>query len=187
MTKQQIINCLRKYRYAPEHRRGKLGCTVANVAFLANTHSRLIKDLRDYSFSRGPGWLARVARAIEMIENGEVRFTSNLGKGPMKGSRKLPTGEPLWTIEWVNVPKRRPPPLEKIHTADEHASWARCRTCQGDKWTAIVMHGAPYYACNQCLGPVHWRGLGARKPNAVERLEMYEQNVRESLSQLREG
>ena len=173
MTKQQIINCLRKYRYAPEHRRGKQGATVANVAALANTHSSHIKDLRDYSFSRGPRWLERVARAVEMIENGEVRFTSNLGKGPMKGSRKLPTGEPLWTIEWVNVPKRRPFPLEKIHAASDHASWARCRTCQGEKWNLAIMNGKRYMMCRDCVGPVHWPIMGARASTKDEKEDFY--------------
>jgi hypothetical protein len=187
MTKQQIINCLRKYRYDPAHRWGKQGCTVANICALANAHRSEVKDLRDYGVSRGPRFLERIGRAIEMIENGEVKFINNFGKGPMEGSRKLKTDEPLWTIEWVNVPKRRPPPLEKIHRAEAHASWARCRTCQGDKWTAVVMNRAPYYVCDKCVGPVHWPGIGAKRADAEQRLEMFEQNVRESVSQLREG
>ncbi len=187
MTKQQIVNALRKYRYAPEHRWGKQGCTVANVCALANAIPQHIKALRDYGYARGPRWLERVGRAIEMIENGEVRFVHNIGKGPMRGRIKLKTDMPLWSIERVNVPKRRPPPLEKIHCAADHASWARCRTCQGDKWTAIVMHGSPYYACDKCVGPVHWPGMGAKKADAEQRLALFEQNVRENLSLIREG
>jgi hypothetical protein len=187
MTKQEIINCLRKYRYDPAHRWGKQGCTIANICALSNARKTHVKNLRDYGASVGPGWLKRVERAVEMIENGEVRFINNFGKGPMVGNRHVKSGIPVWTIEWVSVPKKRPPPQDRITRAEAHASWARCRTCQGDKWTAIVMHGAPYYACGKCVGPVHWPGMGAKKADAEQRLALFESSVREDFSFLREG
>ena len=145
LTKREIVNLLRTYRYDPEHRWGKQGRTVRNIATLANTTPFLIKDLRDHEVSHGPGWLARVARAVEMIEAGEVRLRSNPSRA-----------------EWVAKPARKPRPLDRLHWASDHVEWAPCRTCWGDRWAKAVLNGRPHYACRQCVGPLHWPTMGAR-------------------------
>lgn len=189
MTKQEIINCLRKYRYDRPNR--PYGCTIYNVAALVGTDRVNIESLRDHGISAGPGWLKRVERALEMIENGDVRFVQQFDAGQARDAKghflKREPGIERWRTEWVNKPKRRPPPQEKITPAGDHASWARCRTCQGDKWTPVVMNGRPYYFCAKCVGPVHWPGMGAKAADAKQRLAMFEQVVREDFSFLREG
>jgi len=167
LTKREVINWLRTYRYDPQHRWGKQGRTVRAVATLANTQPFLIKDLRDHEVSNGPNWLARVARAIEMIESGEVRLVG--------------TNTPHARIEWVAKPARTAR-LDRIHWADDHIEWAKCHTCAGDRWSPIVMGGRAHYACRQCVGPLHWPTMGARAPNAVENVEMFGAAMREGIS-----
>jgi hypothetical protein len=190
VTKQEVIRHLRRWRYDPQHRWGKQGRTMANVAALANVDKEWLKKLRDYGYVHYPALLARVTRAVEMIENGEVRFVLHQPMLATSGGNRAlvnARGEPRWRIEWVNVPKRRPPPQDRITRADAHASWARCRTCQGDKWTAVEIAGADWYACNNCCGPLQWRGMGAKKIDAKPRLEMHESRMFEDFSQLRKG
>jgi hypothetical protein len=168
LTKREVVNHLRRYRYDPEHRWGKQGRTVRAVATLANTTPFLIKDLRDHEVSNGPNWLARVARAVEMIEAGEVRLVG--------------TNTPHARVEWVAKPARRPRPLARMHWAADHVEWVPCRTCWGDKWTPVVLNGRAHYACKNCVGPLHWPTMGARAPDAIEIVEMFKSAMREGVS-----
>lgn len=188
MTKSQVINCLRRYRY---ERMASKGYTMPNIGALANCPPEWVKFLRDYGHVYSKASLARITRAVEMIENGEVRFVLHqpnlITVMKRRGGLVNARGEPRWRIEWVTVPKRRPYPQEKITPADAHASWARCRTCQGDRWTAIEMGGREWYACDKCVGPVHWPAMGALKINDKSRLALLESRLQEDFSFLREG
>jgi hypothetical protein len=187
LTRAEIIRTLRKYRYDPEHRRGKQGCTVYNLAALSNCDLREIQNVLRYGFFNSHATVHRLSRACEMIENGEVRFVFNRDSRTKRGkdeARGAAGGREKWRIKHVQRPVRRPPPEDRITRAADHREWARCRTCQGEKWAAVVIAGAPWYVCLACSGPPHWPGMGARKADAVERLEMFESLVREDFSQL---
>jgi hypothetical protein len=172
LSKREVVNHLRRYRYDPEHRYAKQGRSVSLISELAGVWPSHLIALRDHEVSQGPGWLARVTRAIEMIETGEVVL------------RRVGAGRSF--AEWVAKPERVPS-LDRIHWAADHVAFAKCKTCRGDHWAEIVMGGRGHYACRSCVGPLHWPTMGARAPDAVERLEMFESAMRENFSLLREG
>jgi hypothetical protein len=153
-----VVRALRRYHYDREHRYGKQGCTVANVATLARLRPTTVKNARDYGYM-SEDTRVMLSHAILLIESGRVKF--HRARGPAKG-------QPRWTIEYRDPPARRPPPEDRLTRAVDHRDWARCRTCQGDRWTAVVCHGTLHFACNQCMGPGHWPAMGARAANAGE-------------------
>ena len=176
LSKREVVNALRKYRYDPEHRWAKQGRSMANVAKVANVDKQDLKKLRDHEFSRGPAWLARISQAVEWIENGEIEFVRV--PNPRVGGKPAGSG---WRIDWEPKP-RRVPSLDRLHPAGDHVKWARCKTCHGDRWSPLVMNARGHYACRQCLGPGHWPALGARAPDGQQILALFEPALRENLS-----
>jgi hypothetical protein len=186
MNKTDIMRHMRRYIFDPAHRNGKQGRTIANISALSQCDRRQLRMFLFYGCDYGPAFLSRLSRAIEMIENGDVRFIRNFGHLKDARGRQMSEG-PHWTIEHVTKPKVRPPPQDRITRANDHATWARCRTCQGDKWTLVEMGGKDWYACNNCVGPVHWPAIGARKINDKPHVALYESRMWENFSFLREG
>jgi hypothetical protein len=185
MTRREIINTLRKYRYDPAHRYGRQGCTINNIVRMTGLTRMTILKVRDYGYFQGPADERRLSAALEMIERGEVRFIFGLNQAGKDGFQK---GQERWRIEHVPRPARRPPPVDRITPVSQYRPWARCCTCQGDRFEPVVILGRPHYACRNCAGPPHWPGLGARKPDDdSERLALFEQSLREDFSLLREG
>jgi hypothetical protein len=196
VTRSEIINTLRKYRYDKENRWAKRGFTSHNIGCLARMREWHVDLARDYG-QMNRAQEARLSRALEMLEGGEAVFilhqprlrgtvTENR-KSPMGRGRAAPSGEPRWRIEYVTKPRRRPPPEDRITRGEHHRQWAQCRTCQGDRWTPVVIHGAAHYACNACCGPAQWPAMGARKADDKQILAMFESPMFEDFQLIREG
>lgn len=166
-----VVRALRRYHYDPEHRWGRQGATRANIAALSRLHVTQVRNAEHGVMTKSTQIM--LSHAIGLIESGRVKFHRT--GGPAKG-------QPRWTIEYRDPPARRPPPEDRLTRAVDHREWARCRTCQGDRWTAVVCHGTLHFACNQCMGPGHWPALGARAANASEKLELSNSQIREDFS-----
>ena len=183
MTRQEVVNALRRWHYT---RAGKRGITRGNLARLANVHEINVEMARKYGSFSDNNVFARLAHAVELIETGQVRFIRWQSRLPGRivrrpdgtRGRAAPAGEPAWQIEHVRKPSR-PPRQDRITRAGDHAPFARCRTCHGDQWTAIEMHGAVYYACDRCVPPAQQAGMGAVKINDQSRLALSESSMRE--------
>jgi hypothetical protein len=89
---------------------------------------------------------AILSKIIPQIESGEIRFR-RVGR--------------QWETEFRRPPARRPPPRDRLTRAADHREWAQCRTCQGDRWEAIEMHGTAWVACAQCIPKSQWPAIGA--------------------------
>jgi len=68
-------------------------------------------------------------------------------------------GEPVWRIR----PRPLPPPQPRLLLREDWRDWARCRTCSGSRWAAIVMGGREHAACWNCVPLDQWPALGAVK------------------------
>jgi hypothetical protein len=143
---RDIVRALWRYTMDPEMR-GERRVPMRAIADLAGVDVQVVSAIRRGDRSKyGAQALAKVGNVIASIENGEVRFRRR--------------GQ-VWQPEFRRPPAVRPPPQDKLTRATDHREWARCRTCQGDSWKAIVMHGAAWVACAQCVPKSQWLAIGA--------------------------
>lgn len=196
MTKIEITRALRRYRYDPDMalqtegrarnaaRRknrpnprlgvaGESGHRVVPMVCLAAL-ARLNQRQVHYA-QRGimtESVRAALAHVIVQIESGLVRFVR--ARGPAKG-------QPRWSVEYCNPPARRPPPQDKLTRAADWREWGRCRNCGGQVWRSVVIAGAFWYACRDCVGRDSLPAMGARETTPAEKSVLPESLMRESV------
>lgn len=168
MTKAEVTRALQRYRYDQAYRYTDRWVTRRCIAGLVGIAVTLVKDAERGAMTDETCGL--LAWAVGMIDSGQARFERN-GGSAKGGSR--------WRVEWNNAPEVRPPPQEKITRDEDWRQWGRCRTCHGERWSAIVISGGRWYACTRCVGPDHWPGMGARAATREERQTMPENMMTE--------
>ncbi len=171
MTQREMRRCLQRYRYDPDMA-SRPGSRRRQVPFnavcaLARVDSRAVKafiagETGSGEGQVGPRALEALSRVIEQIEAGEVLFFFN-------NWRK---GEPQVGVEYVRKPAR-PPTQDRLTLAEDHREFARCRTCQGDRWQPVQVHDRLHLACKACWPVGNLAAIGARKvdPSDVAMLE----------------
>jgi hypothetical protein len=179
-SESEIIRSLRRLRYDSSNI-GRHGMRTMPLQLVANLARVDYMDLNNYLVGRkplGPIKLARIAHVVRQVEDDRVRM--------YRTGRK---GERGWfqEIEYRDPPERRPPPQDRLVRADDWREWARCRTCQGDRWRSIAMGNSFWYACRTCVADNQLPAIGARETDAVERLALPESALREDFSFVREG
>jgi hypothetical protein len=199
LTKTEITRALRKYRYDPDyempdvlghraanhakkdrrtgrpHRAlGRLGervIPVQCIANLARLHVSVVEDARLGVMTETVR--AALSHVIEGIESGRVRFVRNRERHG-----------PRWSVEYHDPPARPPQPQDKLTRAGDWVEWARCRNCGGQGWRSVVIAGAFWYACRDCIGPDSLPAMGARETNVAEKLALPESQMRQDFQQL---
>lgn len=156
LTARQMRTHLQHYRYNRDLYTGRRrSVPLGLICDLARLDVRAVKsfiaDVADDPVWIGARGLAALSHVIEQIESGEVRVL-------IKGRRS--------EVEYVRKPAR-PPIQDRLTRFEDHREWARCRTCQGDHWQAVEVHGTLHYACRACWPAANLAAIGGRK---VERM-----------------
>jgi hypothetical protein len=190
LTPRQIRTHLQHYRYDPAlaenpgRSRSRRKVPLNAICSLARLDSRAVKSFiagaTDDNVGIGQRGLEALSRVVEQIESGEVRFFYN--DATAIGS---PTGEPKVGVEYVRKPDH-PHIQDRLTRFEDHREWARCRTCQGDKWNPVEVHGALHYACRSCWPAGNLAAIGGRTI-ADSRLEVSQSAMRENFSVRRKG
>jgi hypothetical protein len=131
------------------------------VCALARVDSRTAKAVIASETGRGKV-MCFLSQVIEQIKSGEVRFSF----------RPWPQGVERVGVEYVRKPAR-PQIQERLTLAEDHREFARCRTCQGDRWQPVRVHGKLHFACKACWPAGNLAAIGAQKvdPKDVAMLE----------------
>ncbi len=160
LTQRHMRRCLPRYLYDPDmaERPGSSRRKVpfSAVCALARVDPRAVKGFiaGEAVGHAGPRALAALSHVIEQIEAGEIRF---FGRGG---------------VEYVRKPERRPI-QDRLTLAEDHREFARCRTCQGDLWQPVRVHGRLHLACKACWPAGNLAAIGACRvdPSGVAMLE----------------
>jgi hypothetical protein len=174
LSKWQVTQALRRYRYDPEwaYKPSENSIRLRKakpVAYKTETrHGYSTVPLKSLAALAGVEWYEarhaqcgvmgnttrdRLSHVIELIEAGRLKINKKWGVGV--GSS--------WEVEYIEPPSRRPPPQDRLHRAEDYREWAPCRTCQGDKWMPVEVNRAIHYACKQCWPDGNLAAIGARK------------------------
>lgn len=154
LAERDIRRALWRYTVDPEMR-GSRRVPMQAIADLAGVDVQVVSAIRRGDRSKfGPDALAMVGNVIARIENGEVRFHRRRQQ---------------WEVEYPAPPDPLPPPQDKLTRAIDWREFSCCRTCGGNRFEAIEIHGAAWRACANCLPRSQWPAIGGRPIGTIGR------------------
>jgi hypothetical protein len=152
LSKREIARALGRYRRDPEFR-GERRVPLAAVASICGLSRQAIYRA-ECGIMGDETTQIILSKVIRQIENDEIRFR-RVGRE--------------WLVDYRRPPAVLPPAQYKLVPAADWQEWAPCRNCGGHKWAAVIMNGAPHHACQNCLPPPQWAGMGIQQARSQRR------------------